>query len=177
MKSNYIQTEFNQAFIKEMTILKLKKHYEFIEREEFREKIIALGLKYSFSDYVELLSLISFKLIVDRIEQMTSENVRVLFNEVVEVPDEDDFTPKNCDVILIGKDNIEVIDISTNNFNFISAYDNKEIKLLAIGAIDKFLSRMECSKMKLISIQPHLDLCSTYETTIEKILHDYDFGF
>lgn len=177
MKSNYIQNEFNQEFIKEMTILKLKKNYGFIEREEFREKIIALGLKYSFSDYVELLSLISFKEIVDRIEQMTSENIRVLFNEVVEIPDEDDFIPRTCDVVLIGKDNIEIIDISTKNLNFISAYDNKEIKLLAIGAIDKFLSRMECSKIKLVSIQPHLDLCSIYETTIERMLHDYDFGF
>lgn len=36
--------------------------------------------------------------------------------------------------------------------------------------------RMECSKIRLITIQPNLDLCSIYETTIEKMLHDYDFG-
>ena len=36
--------------------------------------------------------------------------------------------------------------------------------------------RMECSKIRLITIQPNLDLCSIYETTIEKMLHEYDFG-
>ncbi|MDU2123196.1 MAG: hypothetical protein E7E64_11690 [Clostridium celatum] len=57
-----------------------------------------------------------------------------------------------------------------------SSYDNEEIKFLGIGAIDKFLSRMECSRIRLITIQPNLDLCSIYETTIERMLHEYDFG-
>ena len=176
MEINYVANKLNEEFIKEMTILKLKKHYEFIEREEFKEAVIALGLKYGFSDYAELLSFTAFKTIVNRIEDMESENVRALFNENVEVPDGDDFISKTCDVILIGKDIIEVITIISAKVNFISAYHNEEIKLLGIGAIDKFLSRMECSKIRLITIQPNLDLCSIYETTIEKMLHEYDFG-
>ena len=60
--------------------------------------------------------------------------------------------------------------------NVINLYENDEIKLLGIGVLDKFLSRMECSKIRLITIQPNLDLCSIYETTIEKMLHEYDFG-
>ena len=89
---NCVAKELNEDFIKEMTILKLKKNYGFIEREEFKEEVIALGIKYGFSDYAE------------------------------------------------------------------------------------FLSRMECSRIRLITIQPNLDLCSIYETTIERMLHEYDFG-
>ena len=92
METNYVAKELNEDFIKEMTILKLKKNYGFIEREEFKEEVIALGIKYGFSDYAE------------------------------------------------------------------------------------FLSRMECSRIRLITIQPNLDLCSIYETTIERMLHEYDFG-
>lgn len=176
MENNYIANKLNEELVREMTILKLKKHYEFIEREEFKEAIINLRLKYGFSDYAELLSFTAFKVIVNRIEEMQNENVRILFNETVEVPDGDDFISKTCDVILIGRDVIEVITLFSANVNFISAYDNEEIKLLGIGAIDKFLSRMECSKIRLITIQPHLNLCSIYETTIEKMLHEYDFG-
>jgi len=95
--------------------------------------------------------------------------------ENAEVLEGDDFISKTCDVILIGKDIIEVINIFSTNVNFISAYDNEEVKLLGIGAIDKFLSRMECSKIRLITIQPHLNLCSIYWTTVEKMLHEYDF--
>ena len=176
MENNYIANKLNEELVREMTILKLKKHYEFIEREEFKEAIINLRLKYGFSDYAELLSFTAFKVIVNRIDEMQNENVRILFNETVEVPDGDDFISKTCDVILIGRDVIEVITLFSANVNFISAYDNEEIKLLGIGAIDKFLSRMECSKIRLITIQPNLDLCSIYETTIEKMLHEYDFG-
>ena len=168
MENNYIANKLNEELVREMTILKLKKHYEFIEREEFKEAIINLRLKYGFSDYVEMISFIAFKVILDRIEELESENV--------EVPDGDDFISKTCDVILIGRDVIEVITLFSANVNFISAYDNEEIKFLGIGAIDKFLSRMECSKIRLITIQPNLDLCSIYETTIEKMLHEYDFG-
>ena len=176
MENNYIANKLNEELVREMTILKLERNYGFIEGEEFKEAIINLRLKYGFSDYAELLSFTAFKVILDRIEELESENVRALFNENVEVPDGDDFISKTCDVILIGRDVIEVITLFSANVNFISAYDNEEIKLLGIGAIDKFLSRMECSKIRLITIQPNLDLCSIYETTIEKMLHDYDFG-
>ena len=176
MEINCVAKELNEDFIKEMTILKLKKNYSFIEREEFKEDVIALGIKYDFSDYAELLSFTAFKVIVNRIEEMQSENVRILFNETVEVPCGDDFIPKICDVILIGRDVIEVITLISAKVNVISSYDNEEIKFLGIGAIDKFLSRMECSRIRLITIQPNLDLCSIYETTIERMLHEYDFG-
>ena len=114
--------------------------------------------------------------LVDRIDEMQSENVRILFNETVEVPCGDDFIPKTCDVILISRDVIEVITLISAKVNVISSYDNEEIKPLGIGVIDKFLSRMECSKIRFITIQPNLDLCSIYETTIERMLHEYDFG-
>ena len=68
MKINCVANELNEEFIKEMTILKLEKNYGFVEGEEFKEAVIALGLKYGFSDYAELLSFTDFKVIVNRIE-------------------------------------------------------------------------------------------------------------
>ena len=37
MEINCVAKELNEDFIKEMTILKLKKNYVFIEREEFKK--------------------------------------------------------------------------------------------------------------------------------------------
>ena len=70
MEINCVAKELSEEFVKEMTILKLEKNYGFIEREEFQEEVIALGLKYGFSDYAELLSFISFKLYNKIIEKM-----------------------------------------------------------------------------------------------------------
>lgn len=171
----YIQKEVNEKYIKDLTILKLKRNYDFIEREEYKQELKALVESHGFSDYAELLSFTAFNVIFNRIEDMQDENVKVIFNEEVEVPDGEDYIPKTCDVILIGKDEMEVISILPLNDNVIWACNSKEIKLLAIGAIDKYLSRIECSKIKIITIQPNLDLCSIYETSIERILHEYDF--
>ena len=176
MESNFVEENLNEEYIKRMTILKLEKNYGFISREEFKKELLTLGEKYRFSDYAEMLSFVAFNVIVNRTGEMQSDNVRILFNETVEVPYEEDFISKNCDVVLIGKDVIEVITILPIRDNAIWAYDSDEIKFLGIGAIDKFLSRMECSKIRLITIQPNLDLCSIYETTIDRMLHEYDFS-
>lgn len=165
----------NDKYIKELTILKLKRNYGLIERKEFREALINLGINHGFSDYVEMLTFVAFNVIVDRIEDMQDE-VKVLFNEVVEVPYKDDFISKSCDVVLLGKDFIEVITIVPTESNAIRLYGDMKIKLLGIGALDKYLSRMECNKIRLVTIQPNLDLCSIYETSVDRMLHDYDFS-
>ncbi len=43
MEINCVAKELNDDSIKEMTILKLKKSYGFIEREEFKEEVITLN--------------------------------------------------------------------------------------------------------------------------------------
>ena len=49
--------------------------------KEEKDVLSSLRLKYGFSDYAELLSFTAFKVILDRIEELESENVRALFNE------------------------------------------------------------------------------------------------
>lgn len=174
---DYVEKELNESYIKEMIILKLKRNYELIERDEFKRELKELVKANGYSDYVELLSFRTINAIINRIEEMKNENVKILFNEEVEILDGDDFIPKTCDVVLIGKDNIEVITIVPLNINVTLSYNSNEVKLLGIGAIDKYLSRMECSKIRLITMQPNLDLYSIYETTVERMLHEYDFNF
>lgn len=177
MSNKNISVELNDEYIRNVTILKLKRNYGFVEREEFKRELTKLGAEGEISDYEEMLTFLSFKVILERIEEIQSDNnVKILFNEIVEVPHKDDYIPKTCDVILIGKDAMEVIKIVSNKNNVIDLHDNNEIKLLGIGAIDKYLSRMDCKILRLITIQPNLEICSIYETTIDKMLHEYDFS-
>ena len=85
MEINCISNELNEEFIKEMTILKLERNYGFIEGEEFKEAVIALGLKYGFSDYAELLSFTAFKVIVNRIDyEMTKSGNMLDVQDIIE---------------------------------------------------------------------------------------------
>ena len=105
MNNKNISIELNEKYIKDLTILKLKRNYGFIEREEFRNELINLGINNGISDYAEMLTFIAFNVIVDRIEEMQGDDkVKLLFNEIVEVPYEEDFVSKSCDVVLLGKD-------------------------------------------------------------------------
>lgn len=177
MNNKNVSIELNEKYIKDLTILKLKRNYGFIERKEFRNELINLGINHGISDYAEMLTFITFNVIVGRIEEIQSDDkAKILFNEIVEIPYEEDFISKYCDVVLLGKDIIEVITIIPSESNAIRLYDNEEIKLLGVGVLDKYLSRIECDKIRLITIQPNLDLCSIYEMTVEKLLHEYDFS-
>lgn len=177
MSNKNTEIELNEEYIKKLTILKLKRNYGFIEREEFKKELSKLGSDGEISDYAEMLTFICFRVILERIEEIQIDNkVKVLFNEVVEVPYDDDYIPKTCDVILLGKEVMEVITIISNKNNVINLHDNNEIKLLGVGAIDKYLSRMNCKILRVITIQPNLELCSIYETTIDRMLHEYDFS-
>ena len=79
----YIEKEVNEKYIKNLTILKLKRNYDFIEREEYKQELKALVESHEFSDYAELLSFTAFNVIFNRIEDMQDENVKVIFNEEV----------------------------------------------------------------------------------------------
>ena len=92
MNNKNISIELNEKYIKDLTILKLKRNYGVIEREEFRNELINLGINNGISDYAEMLTFIAFNVIVDRIEEMQGDDkVKLLFNEIVEVPYEEDF--------------------------------------------------------------------------------------
>ena len=67
MSNKNIEIGLNEEYIKKLTILKLKRNYGFIEREEFKNELIKLGLE-EISDYVEMLTFISLRVILERIE-------------------------------------------------------------------------------------------------------------
>lgn len=173
------QELFNQLYedyIKDFTILKLKKHYGIIDKEEFRETLIDLTIMYSFTDFSDSLTFISFNAVLDRIEDMKIyESVKLLFNEIVKVPNGDELIAKTCDVVLIGTETIEVITIEPIKNDIIHAYDNEESFLLGVGIIDKYAAKMDCKNIRLTIIQPNLMTSSIYETSVNKLLHQYDF--
>ena len=60
MNNKNMSIELNEKYIKDLTILKLKRNYGVIEREEFRSELINLGINNGISDYAEMLTFIAF---------------------------------------------------------------------------------------------------------------------
>ena len=151
MNNNFLASKLDSEYIKDLTILKLKKNYKVIGDEEYKNMLLDLTMLNGYSDFTEMLSMTAFEMIIDRIEN-------------------------SCDVVLIGKQTIEVISILPFEFHHIFAFDHEESQLLGIGIINKYLSSFECKCLTLTVVQPNLMESSIYGTTVNKFLHQYDFS-
>ena len=164
MNNKNLFMQLDDKYIKELIILKLKKYYEFVKGEEYKNSFINLTITYWYSDFIEMLS---------RIEQ---GKVRILFNEEIKINNKKGDLLKTCDVILFTNETVEVIRIVPMELDIINVNNDDESMILGIGVIDKFATQMDCKYINLTVIQPNLITTSIYETSINKFLHEYDFS-
>ena len=177
MNNKELTKKLNDEYIKGLTLLKLKKNHDYIKNEDYRDLLIDLTITYGFSDFSEMLSRIALNSINERIENMQNSNgVSILFNEKVEVLNKNNLCTKNCDLVLLGNDTIEVITIAPLEVDFRHSFDDEESMLLGIGIIDKFAAKFDCNNINLTVIQPNLMSVSVYGTSVNKFLHEYDYS-
>jgi hypothetical protein len=74
------------------------------------------------------------------------------------------------DVVIIGDDVIEIIDLKYGKGVPVSADGNPQTRLYGLGAISSFEMLYDFSKVKMTIIQPRLDNTSTEEMTVDELL-------
>ena len=72
MNNNFLASKLDSEYIKDLTILKLKKNYKVIGDEEYKNMLLDLTMLNGYSDFTEMLSMTAFEMIIDRIENMES---------------------------------------------------------------------------------------------------------
>ena len=177
MNNKNLFMQLDDKYIKELIILKLKRYYEFVKGEEYKNSFINLTITYGYSDFIEMLSRIALEKVVERISEISEQGkVRILFNEEVKINNKKGDLLKICDVILFTNETVEVIRIVPMELDIINVNNDDESMILGIGVIDKFATQMDCKYINLTVIQPNLITTSIYETSINKFLHEYDFS-
>ena len=73
------------------------------------------------------------------------------------------------DAVVIGNDTIWVIDFKYGKGIAVSAQDNPQIQLYALGAIDKFDGLYDFNKVQMIIVQPRLNSISSQEKTVTEL--------
>ncbi|MGO1368543.1 DUF2800 domain-containing protein [Senegalia sp. (in: firmicutes)] len=76
-----------------------------------------------------------------------------------------------CDLLILDKDTIEVVDLKFGKGLKVDARDNSQLKLYAIGAVDNFNFIFEAKKVRMTIVQPRLDNISTDEIEVEDLLN------
>lgn len=75
------------------------------------------------------------------------------------------------DVVILADNVIEIIDLKYGKGVPVSAYQNPQIMLYALGALDKYDIVYDFEKVRMTIIQPRLDNLSTFEIDREELLY------
>lgn len=74
-----------------------------------------------------------------------------------------------CDCILIQGDTLDIIDYKYGQGVAVSAIDNPQMKLYALGALNDYGIAYDVAKVKMHIFQPRIDNTSTDELTVEAL--------
>ncbi len=75
------------------------------------------------------------------------------------------------DFVIIADGTMEICDLKYGKGVAVSAKDNSQMRLYALGAISQFEFLYDIQKVKMTIIQPRLDSISTDEMTVEELLN------
>ena len=122
--------------------------------EEVTKEMIECAKEYA--DYIE--------------EQKKSNDAIVLLEQRV------DFSPwvpdgfGTCDCVIIQDDTLTIIDYKYGQGVMVSAADNPQMKLYALGAMNDYGIAMDVKKIELHIFQPRMNNISTDSLTVEELM-------
>lgn len=155
----------------ELAELKLSYTFEKISPEEYDTKFehFKLTSKYyneEFNEYVN-----SYCQRVYDLYQADNkiEPCKIYFEDRVEFKDIVPDGAGTSDVVIVGKSFVHIIDLKFGKGVEVSAVNNAQLRLYALGAIVKHVREMSCQYVRMTIIQPRLDNFSEEYMSIEAI--------
>lgn len=166
-----------EELIKSLAIIKVRKYLSIIYEDEFVRHAVDIYSNKYYCEIVEVLSHRAFDEIIERIEELRKSDfdIKVLFNEKVEVKLRECFVSKICDIVILSKSNMEVINVLSRESDIINSFECPEMKLLGLGVINKFLSQVNSEFINLTIIQPNILVTSIFSLSIGNLLHGAEY--
>ncbi|AJA42506.1 hypothetical protein phiCT453A_16 (endogenous virus) [Clostridium phage phiCT453A] len=168
----------SSEFAKEGTLahelgeLNLKLNLEEITKRKFNSEIKKIEENELFTkdmpDYVE----IYVDTCMEKVAEAKAKTPDALF-KIEQRLDFSEWVPEGFgtgDFVIIADETMEICDLKYGKGVPVSAIDNKQMRLYALGAIAEFSFLYDIEKIKMTIIQPRLDSISTDEMMIEELL-------
>ncbi|NFF78359.1 DUF2800 domain-containing protein [Clostridium sporogenes] len=156
----------------ELGELGLKKNLELISTRKYNSEFKKIEADKLFTkdmpDYVEVY--------VDTCMEKVAEAKAKTPDAVINLEQRLDFSqwvPEGFgtgDMVIIADGTIEIIDLKYGKGVPVSAVDNKQMRLYALGAIAEFSFLYDIKKVKMTIVQPRLDSISTDEIMADELL-------
>lgn len=156
----------------ELGELKLRKELEGLSTRSFNSKVkkIQEDKLYTadMTDYVDMY----VETCLERVSEAKAKTPDALF-KIEQRLDFSEWIPEGFgtgDFVIIADGTMEVCDLKYGKGVPVSANNNKQMMLYALGAISEFSFLYDIEKVRMTIIQPRLDNISTFEVTVEDLL-------
>lgn len=156
----------------ELGELKLKKVLEGLSSRSFNSKLKKIQENKLYTadmpDYVD----VYVDTCLERYSEARAKTPDALF-KIEQRLDFSEWVPEGFgtgDFVIIADGTMEVCDLKYGKGVPVSADNNKQMMLYALGAISEFGFLYDIEKVRMTIIQPRLDNISTFEITVEDIL-------
>ncbi|MBS4958172.1 MAG: DUF2800 domain-containing protein [Clostridium sp.] len=156
----------------ELGELKLRKELEGLSTRSFNSKVKKIQEDKLYTadmpDYVDMY----VETCLERVSEAKAKTPDALF-KIEQRLDFSEWVPEGFgtgDFVIIADGTMEVCDLKYGKGVPVSANNNKQMMLYALGAISEFSFLYDIEKVRMTIIQPRLDNISTFEVTVEDIL-------
>ena len=160
------------TFMHELADVYLNSYLGNISKKKFSSTIKKLEKSKYYSEDVHDAVMTYVDEIVKKINEAKerSKDALIIVEQTV------DFSPwvkdgfGTCDVITISDGLLEIVDLKGGKGVIVSAKDNPQLKLYALGAINEYGFLYAIERVNMSIIQPRVDNFSTYEISLKDLL-------
>jgi hypothetical protein len=161
------------TFIHELSELNLRYFLERITKTEYNKKLKIMKTNTFYTDEIEEAVQNYTDLIIEKINEAKgqSKDPLILIEEKV------DYSPwaiggfGTADVVLITDKTLEVIDLKGGKGVKVTASNNPQLMLYALGALNQFGCLYNINIVRMTIVQPRLDGISTDEMSVDDLMY------
>lgn len=147
--------------------IKLRLHYNQIDSEEFKRELDIIKLTKYYNEEMEMYT----DNYVVYVRSQIGANDEPLFEQKVDFSEWVNDGFGTADVVVLSENSIHVMDLKYGAGVPVSAIDNSQLRLYALGAWNKFKVKYpNIKEVKYTIIQPRLDSITTDSTTLHKLV-------
>ena len=147
--------------------IKLRLHYGQIDSEEYKRELEVIKLTQYYNEEMESYT----DNYVVYVRSQIGINDEPLFEQKVDFSEWVNDGFGTADVVVLSENSIHVMDLKYGAGIPVSAIDNPQLRLYALGAWNKFKEKYpNIKEVKYTIIQPRLDSITTDSTTLHKLV-------
>ncbi|MDQ0154179.1 DUF2800 domain-containing protein [Robertmurraya andreesenii] len=156
----------------EIAELKIAKEAGLISKQKYANRIKKLRLDPFFTEEMDKATDVHKEFCIERFNEAKAATK----DAVIMLEQRLDYSPwvpegfGTSDTTIITDKTLEIIDLKYGKGIAVSAYENPQMKLYALGAINQFGILYDLETIQMTISQPRLDSISTFEMSVEDLL-------